>query len=84
MSGRQDGVYPLEGVPSTGGKTLGLVAPLTGVADSSPVAEFDPSGLVRTGPACHSIASQSGNQSDSQAVKHTGLRVTDKLPRLRD
>ena len=40
----QDGVYPLVGVPSAGGKILGLVAPLTGVADSSPVAEFDQSG----------------------------------------
>ena len=84
----KDGVYPLEGVPSTGGKTLGLVAPLTGVAVSSPVAEFDPSGLVRTGSACHSIASQSSSQSDRTA--HTTLSATDSLqepldaPRLRD
>ena len=64
------GVHP-QGVPqgssrAAGGK-IGLVAPLTGVADSSPVADFDPSGPVRAGPACHSIASQSGNQSDSQS-----------------
>ena len=51
-----DGVIP-KGLPSdsaspaqAGGK-IGLVPPLTHVAVSSPVAEFDPSGLVRTGPA---------------------------------
>ena len=64
-----DGVNP-KGLPSdsaspaqAGGKILGLVAPLTGVnvVDSSPIAEFDPSGLVRAGLDCHSIASQSGN-----------------------
>ena len=58
------------------GKILGLVAaPLVGNAVSSPVAESaDPSGkdsLVRMGPACHSIASQSGNQPDSQSEAHT-------------
>ena len=67
------------------GKILGLVAaPLVGNAVSSPVAESAdpsgkdcPSGLVRTGPACHSIASQSGNQSDSQSDAHTALSATD-------
>ena len=68
----KDGAYPLEGVPSTGGNT-GLVVPLTHVAVSSPVAEFDPSGLVRTGPACHSIAKQSSSQSEA----HTALSATD-------
>ena len=29
------------------------------------------------GPACHSIASQSGNQSDSQSEAHTALSATD-------
>ena len=74
-----DGVYP-QGVPSdsaspaqAGGKILGLVVPLTHVAVSSPVAEFDPSGLVRAGPACHSIARQSSSQSEA----HTALSATD-------
>ena len=58
------------------GKILGLVAaPLVGNAVSSPVAESaDPSGkdsLVRMGPACHSIASQSSSQPDSQSEAHT-------------
>ena len=70
----KDGVYPLEGVPSTGGNT-GLVVPLTHVAVSSPVAEFDPSGLVRAGPACHSIVRQSSSQSEA----HTALSATDGL-----
>ena len=61
------------GVPSVGGEILGLLAPVTGVAVSSPVAEFDPSGLVRTGPACHSIVRQSGSQSEA----HTALGATD-------
>ena len=76
-----DGVYP-QGVQSdsaspaqAGGKILGLVAPLTHVAVSSPVAEFDPSGLVRAGPACHSIARQSSSQSEA----HTALSTTDGL-----
>ena len=76
-----DGVYP-QGVPSdsaspaqAGGKILGLVAPLTHVAVSSPVAEFDPSGLVRAGPACHSIVRQSSSQSEA----HTALSTTDGL-----
>ena len=56
-----------------GGKILGLVAPLTHVAVSSPVAEFDPSGLVRAGPACHSIVRQSSSQSEA----HTALSATD-------
>ena len=78
-----DGVNP-KGLTSdsaspaqAGGKTLGLVAPLTSVADSSTVEEFDPSGLARVGPVCHSIASQSGNQSDSQSDAHTALSATD-------
>ena len=58
------------------GKILGLVAaPLVANAVSSPVAESaDPSGkdsLVRMGPACHSIASQSSSQPDSQSEAHT-------------
>ena len=84
----QNGAYP-QGVPSdlvspaqAGEKILGLVAALTGVAVSSPVAE--PDSVARVWSAHHSIASQSGSQSDSQSVDHTGLRVTDKLPRLRD
>ena len=85
-----DGVNP-KGLPSdsaspaqAGGKILGLVAaPLVGNAVSSPVAESaDPSGkdsLVRMGPACHSIASQSGNQPDSQSEAHTALSAADGL-----
>ena len=84
-----DGVNP-KGLPSdsaspaqAGGKILGLVAPFTGIAVSSPVAESaDPSGkdsLVRMGPACHSIASQSGNQPDSQSEAHTALSAADGL-----
>ena len=77
-----DGVYP-QGVPSdsaspaqAGGKILGLAStPLTHVAVSSPVAEFDPSGLVRAGPACHSIVRQSSSQSEA----HTALSTTDGL-----
>ena len=66
------------------GKILGLVAaPLVGNAVSSPVAESaDPSGkdsLVRMGPACHSIASQSSNQPDSQSEAHTALSAADGL-----
>ena len=75
-----DGVIP-KGLPSdsaspaqAGGNT-GLVVPLTHVAVSSPVAEFDPSGLVRTGPACHNIA----RQSSSQSADHTALSATDGL-----
>ena len=69
----QDGAYPLVGVPSAEGKILGLVAPLTGVAVSPPVAEFDPPGLVRAGAACHSIA----RQPSSQLEAHTALSATD-------
>ena len=71
-----DGVNP-NGLPSyssspSGGTILGLVAPLTGVAVSSSVAKFDPSGLVRAGAACHNIARQSGSQPEA----HTALSAT--------